>query len=69
MLASTNTGAEGRPMPKNIKHGKPDMLPTPRPCRAYFAEQKDRMGLSIRTVGWSRRRQGQIRDMQFRHRF
>ncbi|MER9864395.1 hypothetical protein [Mesorhizobium sp. M0185] len=64
--ASTNTGAEGRPMPKNIKHGNRTCSRTRARVGHPLADQKDRMGLFIRTIDWSSPRQGQNRDGQSR---
>jgi hypothetical protein len=47
-------------MPKNIEHGNRHVS-EPVPLSSYpFAEQKDRMGLFIRTIGRSRPRQVKI---------
>ncbi len=54
----------GRPMPKNIEHGNRARSRTRARVEHPFAEQKDRMGLFIRTIG--RPRQGQNRHGQSR---
>lgn len=53
-------------MPKSIEHGNRTCFRTRARVEHPFAEQKDRMGLFIRTIGRSSPRQGQNHRGQFR---